>query len=248
VRDTPLTRIPAVFHEALVRHLSFLPEWAYSAPAIDHDDGLLPSLRARLRSDSRELVFALVVDHSKLPNAPNRHVMTAHLYRNEGRDEDDRLSIDWFAAVHRRDLSARLERAADQGGPIDGFVETVLPIYRALFVEDMRALLTGTAWESGTGDPRVVRTFAFLERDFGFEPPVGRRSGHDVTHTYTRGHVSVNVTDDGGPHEVMSIAVGERPMQFIWRTPPEAVIAILKAHPEIFEGDFASLAGIAVSG
>jgi hypothetical protein len=174
--------------------------------------------------------------------------MTVHLYRNQGAADDDRLYVDWFAAVHRRDLSERLERAAAEGGAVERFVQTVLPVYGALFLEDMRPLLTGTAWEAGTGDPRIVSTFGFLERDFGFLPPVGRRYGHDVTHTYTRDNVAVNVTDDGGPHEVMSIAVGNLPIQFIWRTPPEQVIAILKAHPEIFEGDFSALAGIAVLG
>jgi hypothetical protein len=233
-----------VFLKALESNLPFLRDWGYGAPAIELVDGLLPSLEARLRSVSRLLVVALVVDDSNVPDAPDRHVMTAHLYRNEGADEDDRLSVEWFAAVHRHDLAERLERAADQGGTLDRFVRTVLPIYRTLFLEDMPTLLAGITWEAGTGDPRIVRTFAFLERDFGFLPPKGRRSGHDVTHTYIRGNVFVSVTDDGGPHEVLSIAVAGLPIQFIWQTPPEQVIAILKAHPEIFEGDFSALADI----
>jgi hypothetical protein len=58
----------------------------------------------------------------------------------------------------------------------------------------------------------------------------------------------VGVTDDGGPHEVFSITVGALPIQFIWRTRPEQMIAILKTHPEIFDGDFSALAGIAFAG
>jgi hypothetical protein len=248
VRKVPVARIRDQLLESLASNLPFLRDWGYGAPAIEVVDGLLPTLQVRMRSVSRLLVFALVVDHSQLPDAPDRHVMTVHLYRNDGADEDDRLYVDWFAAVHRRDLAERLQRAADQGGTLERFVRTVLPVYRTLFLEAMPALLAGTAWEAGTGNPRVVQTFAFLERDFGFSPPKGRGYGHDVTHTYSRGNVSVSVTDDGGPHDVISIAVGALPIQFIWRTPPEQVIAILKAHPEIFDGDFSALAGIAVSG
>ena len=63
-----------------------------------------------------------------------------------------------------------------------------------------------------------------------------------------RGAVAVSVTDDGGPHAVLAITVGELPTRFIWRTPPEEVIPILKAHPEVFAGDFSALADIAVTG
>jgi hypothetical protein len=248
VRKVNVTRIRDQFLESLASNLPFLRDWGYGAPAVEIVEGLLQTLQVRLRSVSREIVFALVVDDSSLPDAPDRHVMTVHVYRNDGDDEDDRLYVEWFAAVHRRDLAEQLERAADQGGALDRFVHTVLPVYRTLFLEDMPALLAGTAWEAGTGNPHIVRRYVFLEREFGFSPPKGRRYGHDVTHTYTRGDVSVGVTDDGGPHEVFSIAVGGLPIQFIWRTSPEQMITILKTHPEIFDGDFSALAGIAVSG
>jgi hypothetical protein len=248
VHDEAVARIRDRFLASLASNLPFLRDWGYGEPATEIVEGLLRTLEVRLRSVSRQLVFALVVDDSNLPGAPDRHVITVHLCRNDGNDDDDRLYVEWFAAVHRRDLTERLERAADQGGTLDRFVHTVLPIYRTLFLEDMTALLAGTAWEAGTGNPHIVRRYEFLERDFGFSPPKGRRCGHDVTHTYTRRHVFLSVTDDGGPHEVFSIAVGGLPIQFIWQTPPEQMIAILKAHPEIFDGDFAALAGIAVAG
>jgi hypothetical protein len=236
-----------VFLDALARELPFLREWGYDEPTVELLDGLLPSLHARFLSSQRQLVLALVVDDSRLPEAPSRHLITGHLYRNAGAEQDDRLNVEWFATLHRLDLAEQLDHAADQGGTLADFVRTVVPIYGTLFRDDMRSLLEGTAWESGTGDPNIYRQFEFLQRDFGFSPPKGRWCGHDLTHTYTRGNVSVNVAWDGGPHEVMSITVDDLPTQFIWQTPPEQVIVVLKKHPEIFDGDFRALAGMVVA-
>lgn len=234
-----------MFRDQLALHLPFLIEWGYGEPTFDYqDETLLPAILARFRSATRQLTFTLVVDHSRLPDAPERQVITAHVYRGSGHDEDDRLSVDWFAALHRPDLDDQHERAADECRSIEEFVCTVLPVYSTLFRENMREILAGSAWESGAGDRGILRKFEFLESDFGFSRPIGRWCGHDLTHTYRRGDVKVSVTWDGGPHEVMAITVGNQPPQFIWRTLPEQVIALLKRHPEIFEGDFRALSAL----
>jgi hypothetical protein len=241
-----MSGIRETLRETLVTHLPFLRDWGYDGPEFGLVDILLPTVDARFASATRLLVFTVGAESSPIRQASTRHALTAHVYRNNGDEEDDRLNIEWFAALHRPDLAEQIEQAAHQG-TLAQFVRTVVPLYRTLFLESMQAILNGTAWESGTGDPRVARQFAFLERDLGFSLPQGRHSGQDITHTYRRGEVAVNITWDGGPHEVISIQVGERPIQFIWRTPPAEVIAILRKHPEILDGNFRALAGIAVT-
>jgi hypothetical protein len=230
-----LPNIDRLLRHEVRAHFGWLEDLGYAPPVFETERGLLGTvIHASFRRPDRELLVGVVVEPAPLPGADRRHVSTMHLYlRAEDPDQPEALYVDWFAAVHRRDLSDRIESLAYDQTPIADYIRAVFPIYRELLEQDLRAVVEGREWIGGTGDPHVVRQFDFLVRDFGFSLPAGRQAGIQQNHIYTRGDVEVCVAWEGC--DMLTIRTGGRYLSC--DLPRAEAAAFLQAHPEVLEGD-----------
>jgi hypothetical protein len=231
----------AEFRAALDAHFSWLRPLSYDGPVVSFDRGGLlgDMMRGAFSSPSRELAFDLQVEPAPLPGARKGHLLLVHIYRRPPTaSADDSLFVDWYAAVHRRDLADRLVALADAPSPLMAFVQEAIPLYSSLLQQDLYDVLAAKTWIGGTGDPEIPRLFDFLVRDFGFSPPVGKQAGIQILHIYRRGEDHVTVSWEGS--DSLSVAVRGESRTIDGLQPREAA-AFLTAHPEVLAGNFTAL-------
>ena len=224
----------------IATHLAFLRDFGFGWPEIVVNDSLvMPALRATFLAATRELLMEVAFPNDD-PRALQRHVMTAFLYRRPRHGQDDSLYVDWFAAARRPDIFDALERHAHEKRGLGDFVRAAVPQYAALFRDELRPVLAGESWESGDGDPKVVRALGFLQREHGFSMPRGHTHLSEESLVYTRGEATIRVAHLGGPNSIVTIEAGGK-THTGWEIPLADAVEFLQAHPEVFSGDFRAI-------
>lgn len=168
----------AVFTQAADRHLGVLPQLGFDAPhdwiTTEDEDAGLPGFSATYIAHRRRVLEFNLLFPTDDPTARKRHGLHAHVIASDRPNGPrESLSVDWFTAVHLPEVFDEMTRLADGGGPLEDFIRAVMPIYGALFAGDLKPILSGARWESGTGDSPSARAFGFLHRERGFAAPEG---------------------------------------------------------------------------
>lgn len=226
-----------ILEAEMATHLAFLRDFGFGSPEIVVNDSLvMPGLRATFFAATRELLMQVAFSNDD-PRALPRHVMTAFLYRRPRRGQDDSLYVEWFAAARQPDIFDALERHAHEKRGLGDFVRAAVPQYAALFRDELRPVLAGESWESGNGDPRVVRALGFLQREHGFSMPRGHTHLHEESLVYPRGDATIRIDHLGGPNSIVTIEAGGK-THAGWEIPLTDAVEFLQAHPEVFSGNF----------
>jgi hypothetical protein len=238
--DQELHGLMAALGAAIEAHLGdVLRDLGYRGPDLARTEStLVPGVRATFTSPTRQFELRAALPNTDTRALP-RHVLLAHLFRLHGDEHDDSLDLGWFAAVHRPNLFDALERLAFAEHTWSAFLRAALPIYATVIQADLRPIVSGESWISGSGDPSIARRFAFLEREQGFAKPEGRMAGTEQTHTYRRGDLRVTIICSGSPEQLLTISTGEA--YHAWRIDLDTAAMTLQAHPEVCSGDFGPL-------